>query len=191
MKPKPFESLNHFTVPVAISVTSGETERVYMQTNVERLRKGLPRTTGERNCRKTTNLCCTDRKSTEYPTKKQGFFCGKATVPTATAPLPVHPPFHHIHLRVCLPIGHIPPGAGETGALHSGVYRNPVPPPVRWGCVVSLSLELCVPAEWRACTVFGRVAARRESRNGSGVRSNASGNSDGKMGVLGRVRTGL
>jgi hypothetical protein len=44
MKPKPFWSLNHLTVPVAITVTSGNIERVYMQAIVRYLRKDLLRT---------------------------------------------------------------------------------------------------------------------------------------------------
>jgi hypothetical protein len=47
MKPKPLSSLNHFTVPVAITVISGEIERVYVQPNVERFQEKLPRRTRE------------------------------------------------------------------------------------------------------------------------------------------------
>jgi hypothetical protein len=43
MKPKPLSSLNHLTVPVAITVISGEIERVYVQPNVERSQEKLPR----------------------------------------------------------------------------------------------------------------------------------------------------
>ena len=45
MKPKPFWSLNHLTVPVAIFVAFGEIELANMQTlKFEHLRKNLSRT---------------------------------------------------------------------------------------------------------------------------------------------------
>jgi hypothetical protein len=59
MKPKPLSSLNHLTVPVAITVISGEIERVFVQGNVERFQEKLPRRTERGATGATTRKHCT------------------------------------------------------------------------------------------------------------------------------------